>query len=85
MKEGFCNSDYLSWKKGEHGKSRSEKKPVQVVDIDRKVEEKEQQGEDNDLGTSETIAMITMVTRLIQGDFFNWASPGFAKCWTVSN
>ena len=65
MKEGFCNSDHLSWKKGEHGKSRSEKKPLQVVDIDRKVEEKEQQGEDNDLGTSETIAMITMVTRLI--------------------
>ena len=55
MKEGFCNSDFLSWKKGEHGKSRSEKKPLQVVDIDRKVEEKEQQGEDNDLGTSETI------------------------------
>ena len=54
MKEGFCNSDHLSWKKGEHGKSRSEKKPLQVVDIDRKVEEKEQQGEDNDLGTSET-------------------------------
>ena len=21
----------------------------------------------------------------LQGDFFNWASPGFAKCWTVSN
>ena len=21
----------------------------------------------------------------VQGDFFNWASPGFAKCWTVSN
>jgi len=38
---------HLSWKKGEHGKSRSEKKPLQVVDIDRKVEEEEQQGEDN--------------------------------------
>ena len=63
MKESFCNSDHLSWKKGEHGKSRSEKKPLQIVDIDRKVEEKEQQGEDNDLGTSET--MITMVTRVI--------------------
>ena len=22
---------------------------------------------------------------VVQGDFFNWASPGFAKCWTVSN
>ena len=54
MKESFCNSDHSSWKKGEHGKSRSEKKPLQVVDIDRKVEEEEQQGEDNDLGTSET-------------------------------
>jgi hypothetical protein len=21
----------------------------------------------------------------IQGDFFNWASPEFAKCWPVSN
>ena len=61
MKESFCNSAHSSWKKGEHGKSRSEKKPLQVVDIDRKVEEKEQQGEDNDLGTSET-----MVTRVIE-------------------
>ena len=55
MKESFCNSDHSSWKKGQHGKSRGEKKPLQIVDIDRKVEEKEQQGEDNDLGTSETI------------------------------
>ena len=69
MKERFCNSDHLSWKKGEHGKSRSEKKPLKVVDIDRKVEEKEQQGEDNDLGTSET--MITMVTRVIDRSDFD--------------
>ena len=24
-------------------------------------------------------------TILIQGVFFNWASPEFAKCWSVSN
>ena len=70
MKESFCNSDRLSWKKGEHGKSRSEKKPLQVVDIDRKVEEKEQQGEDDDLGTSEII--ITMVTRVIAVTLTAW-------------
>ena len=70
MKESFCNSDHSSWKKGEHGKSRSEKKPLQVVDIDRKVEEKEQQGEDDDLGTSDTI--ITMVTRVIAVTLTAW-------------
>ena len=25
------------------------------------------------------------VVKLIQGDFFNWASPQFAKCWPVSD
>ena len=67
MKESFCNSDHSSWKKGEHGKSRSEKKPLQIVDIDCKVEEKEQQGEDNDLGTSDT-----MITRAIAATSTAW-------------
>ena len=43
---GCCNESGIGGaalrpKKGEQGKSRSEKKPLQVVDIDRKVEEEE--------------------------------------------
>ena len=25
------------------------------------------------------------IFQIIQGDFFNWPSPEFAKCWPVSN
>ena len=25
------------------------------------------------------------ITRFVQGDFFNWAPPEFAKCWPLSN
>ena len=28
---------------------------------------------------------ITITSLDIQGGFFNWASPEFAKCWPVSN
>ena len=31
------------------------------------------------------IMIIQANTGIIQGDFFNWASPEFAKCWPVSN
>ena len=31
------------------------------------------------------ISNIAKFNHVLQGDFFNWASPEFAKCWPVSN
>ena len=34
---------------------------------------------------SSALLVLVGVERLIQGDFFNWPPPEFAKCWPVSN
>ena len=78
--QGCANCSILPSRMREHGVSWENRKNMENNENTENMKKIE-----NINQMTHTLFMIQNTQLMIQGDFFNWASLEFAKCWPVSN